>query len=420
MQDRHASSTDNPAGADDRSAPEKISGRLSVTAVDTPKVSRWLAHVFTFLCVMGAAVSAELARIHVFVHTDPSYHSVCAVSEGVNCETVALSPYAVFLGLPVAVWGIVGYLVMAALAFSGMGKRRSHPAWPWGLLFGLAGFSVLTSAILAFISATRIASLCLFCTCSYGISAGSLAIALVAWRQSRARMIDLLLLDGKALLRHPLLGVGSATAVLAILLALELFVPRYWQAPGWADLPRLHSGTDAHGHHFVGAERPQLTIVEFSDYECPHCRRAHKEARLLAAKYPDQVRLVHRHLPLDQACHPGLRVPFHEHACRFAEAAECAGLQGRFWEMNDALFSTQDKVKARNLDPMELAVRLGLDRGQFRQCLEGHATAPRIASDVRESMMRGLTGTPSFIIDEKLLPGWLSESDLAQRLHRTP
>ena len=77
------------------------------------------------------------------------------------------------------------------------------------------------------------------------------------------------------------------------------FVPSYWKTPGWSDLPTLASGNDERGHHWIGAADPRLTIVEFSDYECPHCRAAHKAIRVLAARHPEQIRLVHRHLPLD-------------------------------------------------------------------------------------------------------------------------
>ena len=68
---------------------------------------------------------------------------------------------------------------------------------------------------------------------------------------------------------------------------------------------------------------------------------------------------------------------------------------------------------------MELAVRIGLGRAQFQQCMDSHATAPRIAGDVQGSMARELSGTPSFIIGAALLPGWVSESDLAPRLRTT-
>ena len=120
------------------------------------------------------------------------------------------------------------------------------------------------------------------------------------------------------------------------------------------------------------------------------------------------------------ACHPGLRRPFHLRACLFAEAAECAGLQGRFWEMNDALFSIQESRKAVHVDPLELAVRLGLDRSEFKRCLDGHVTAERIARDVTESMQRGLTGTPSFLVGERLFTGRIPEAELEQLLVATP
>jgi uncharacterized membrane protein len=75
---------------------------------DAARPSSGLALVSAGLCLVGIAVSAELTRVHVFVHTDPDYHSLCAMSEGINCETVAISPYSVFAGLPVSVWGLAG------------------------------------------------------------------------------------------------------------------------------------------------------------------------------------------------------------------------------------------------------------------------------------------------------------------------
>jgi uncharacterized membrane protein len=173
------------------------------------------ALVFALLCLLGVAVSVELSRIHVFVHTDPSYHTLCAVSEAVNCETVAASPWAVFAGLPVSLWGVLGYLVMGILALWGWSKRRLHPAWPWGLLLLLSSFSVAVSAILGFISFTRIDSLCLFCMTSYAISLALLFVAVLATRTSHGRSVHLLGLDLKAAsararLLLPLALAGSA------------------------------------------------------------------------------------------------------------------------------------------------------------------------------------------------------------------
>jgi len=382
--------------------------------------SRWAMISFAVLSLLGVAVATELTRIHVFVHTDPRYHSVCAMSEGVNCETVAVSPYSVFAGLPVSVWGIAGYVVMGGLALWSLDKRRLHPTWPLGLLLVLTTFLIATSAVLAFISATRINSFCLFCMGSYAINTGLSIVSLIAWRQTRTHACGLVLDDVKALVARPLLLAVLAIGVAATLSALVSLVPSYWRTPGWSDLPKLASGRNQSGHHWIGAHDPKLTIVEFSDYECPHCRAAHKAMRSLAAKYPEQIRLVHRHLPLDMACHPGLGRPFHTRACIFAEAAECAGVQGRFWEMNDALFSIQETVKPKDVDPVELAVRLGLNRSDFKRCLESHATDGRIAVDIRESMSKKLIGTPSFLVGKRLFMGRIPEAELEQLLEARP
>jgi protein-disulfide isomerase/uncharacterized membrane protein len=381
--------------------------------------SRRKALVFALLCLLGVGVSVELSRIHIFVHTDPSYHSVCAMSEGVNCETVAASPWAVFAGLPVSLWGVLGYLTMGSLALWGASKRRLHTAWPWGSLLLLSGFATAVSAILATISFSRIDSLCLFCMTSYAINGVLLIVAILATRPSRGWPINLLGLDVRAALARPRLIVPLALVGLTAVVLLEVFVPPYWRTTGWSDLPRLASGIDEQGHHWIGAEKPALTIVEFSDYECPHCRAAHKSIRLAAAKFTDKVRLAHRHLPLDMACHPGIQRPFHARACLFAEAAECAGLQGRFWDMNDALFAIQERVKAQDVDPVDLAVRLGIDRGQFKRCLEKRETAQRVQEDLREAMQRRLDGTPTFIVGEKVFLGGLSEPGLAELLRGT-
>lgn len=376
--------------------------------------SRRTMHVFALLALVGVVVAAELTRIHVFVHTDPSYHSICAVSEGVDCETVAVSPYSVFAGLPVSVWGLLGYLVMGGLALSAVGARRPHPTWPLGLLLALSAFSVAISASLAYVSATRIDSLCLFCMGSYAVNAGLFAVGLVALRRSRASVAGLVLADAKALAARPRLFAATALCGVAALGALYGFVPSYWGTPGWSDLPGLPTGVDGEGRHWIGARSPRLTIVEFSDYECPHCRAAHRAVRALAAEHPERVRLVHRHLPLDRACNPGLRRPFHQRSCLFAEAAECAGREGRFWEMNDALFSIQESVRVADVDPVDLAVRLGLDRSEFERCLRRHATAERVAVDVREGLARGLRGTPSFLVGGRLFLGRIPEEALEE------
>lgn len=383
--------------------------------MSTAPASRALLVWFVSLCVLGLVVSTQLTRIHVLVHTDPSYHSICAVSEGVNCETVAESPYSVFLGLPVAVWGLIGYFVMGYVALTPLLERHPHSTWPWGILLVLANFAVAVSALLAYVAATRIRSLCLFCMASYLLNVALLITCAVAVRRTRASVIDLVHSDARLLLsKRAALGL-SLPAAAAVALPVT-FVPPYWSNPRLSDLTQVASGTNEQGHHWIGGTHSILTIVEFSDYECPHCRAAHRKLRSTIEAHPGEIRLIHRHLPLDASCNPSIGTPFHQYACIFAEAAECAGKQGRFWEMNDALFSIQEKTPASDVSPLDLAARLGLSRAEFQQCMDRHAMAPVIENDVREALGHDMQGTPTYLIDNKIYLGGVPESQLDQLL----
>ena len=380
------------------------------------KLSRWPLTVIALLSVLGLLASLELTQIHYLTHTDPGFHAACAVSEEVNCETVALSPFAVFSGIPVSIWGALGYTTIGLLALWGLLPWRLCSRWPVGLLAPITGLALVPTAVLATLSFSFIDSLCLYCMACYALNLALFATAVFDLRRAREQLADSFARDFSALLnRHRLLLVLSAGGALALLI-IQVAVPSYWKAAGWSDLPALPRGTDADGHHWIGAKRPTTTVVEFSDYECPHCRRAHKNARQLAAEFPRDVRVIHRHLPLDRACHPGLSRDFHRHACRLAFAAECAAEQERFWEMNDALFAVQDDMPAEDVDVVRLAVQLGLDRSRFKKCLETGLGRERVERDLADAMAQHLNATPTFIIGERHWTGQLPRSALVGAL----
>lgn len=98
----------------------------------------------------------------------------------------------------------------------------------------------------------------------------------------------------------------------------------------------------------AGDDATSLTIVEYSDHECPYCARAHAGLRAAVARRPD-IRIEHRNFPLDPSCNPAVRPPFHRDACALARAAICAGEQGRLRQMNDALYANRDLgARSRN------------------------------------------------------------------------
>ncbi len=369
------------------------------------------------ICLLGLGLAIELTRIHLFTHTDPNFHSICGLSDKVNCETVALSPYSVFLGLPVSVWGIIGYCVMGAFHLWGILGRRLNGFWPWGILLGLACVSCLTSITLGYIAVSRIDSVCIFCMSTYVLNALSMVIILVTYRQKRVPwgqfFTDMRDLFTRPLIALPVLVLGCSSFAVPM----ALMTP-YWGAPGWQGLLDLPHGEGPDGHFIGGTTDAPAQIIEFSDYECPHCRKSHRTLRQFVAEHPKEVRFIHRHLPLDQACNPKISRPFHLSACKLSTAAECAGQQGKFWEMNDALFMLQDSTKAQNIDLDDLAVRLALDRAQFAECMKTLPMA--VTNDISDGIERQVSGTPTFFLNGEKFLGFIPEERLNAAIRRQP
>lgn len=154
----------------------------------------------------------------------------------------------------------------------------------------------------------------------------------------------------------------------------------------------------------LGSPNAQVTIVEFSDFGCSFCAQFHKEVfPQLKAQYIDtgKVRFVYRDFPITQ---------LHPQAQRAAEAANCAGEQGKFWEYHNKLFSTQ-KAWQKGSDSADLfkeyAVNLDLDRVAFEMCLASGKFKTEIEEDFGDGKKYGVKGTPAFFIDGRMIEGYV-------------
>ncbi len=144
-----------------------------------------------------------------------------------------------------------------------------------------------------------------------------------------------------------------------------------------------------------GPDGAPVTIVEFSDYQCPYCAKAEGTVKdlLELEKYRGKVRLVYRDLPL----------PFHPLAPKAAEAAHCAGDQGKYWEMHDRLFAGQPKLEIADLKAY--ARELGLDQGRFDKCLDSGEKAKEVEANAKAGSEAGVRGTPAFFVNGRLISG---------------
>jgi protein-disulfide isomerase len=143
-----------------------------------------------------------------------------------------------------------------------------------------------------------------------------------------------------------------------------------------------------------GPEDAPITLVEFSDFECPFCVRVLPTIEQVQQAYGDQVRIVYRQFPLN-AIHPNAQLS--------AEASLCADAQGKFWEMHDAIFEARGKAGADRLKTM--ASDLGMDSDLFGTCLDSGEFRGQVAADVEAGRQAGVTGTPALFINGRFLSG---------------
>lgn len=150
----------------------------------------------------------------------------------------------------------------------------------------------------------------------------------------------------------------------------------------------------------LGSDEAPVTIVEFSDYQCPFCKKHFTGAfATLKASYIDtgKVRYFFRDFPIDS---------IHPYARKAAEAAHCAGDQGKFWEMHDVMFTNQGALKPDNLRDFARTMQLELDA--FNACLDGGKYAQTVGTDVTAGSAAGVTGTPGFFIGKSRKDGMIS------------
>ncbi|MBP2706393.1 Na+/H+ antiporter NhaA [Microbispora sp. RL4-1S] len=253
------------------------------------------------------------------------------------------------LGKPI---GIVGSSWLVT-RFSG---GRVRPPVGWAAVTGggtIAGIGFTVSLLIATLAFTGSQ----LEEAKFGILAAALCASLLTWIVGRVTAMLPPKVKARALL-------GTAESII------DLAVP-----------------VEPERDHLRGPQEAPVTIVEYGDFECPYCGQAEPVVRELLAGF-SEIRYVWRHLPLHDV-HPSAQLA--------AEASEAAAEQGAFWEMHDTLLDHQGELMVPHL--LAYAEDLGLDVGRFRQDLDTHIGAARIAEDINSADLSGVSGTPTFFIN---------------------
>jgi len=369
--------------------------------------------LLVLLAALAVADGVYLTLVHLDYETGrESASSACHAFSASGCSVTA-GRFGALFGVPVATIGSAGALTTAVLGAIAW-RRRDRPRDSMrALILGLALASVAVSLLMATFSVLE-GSFCPFCVAWYGLN---LALAGAAW-MARDRGLGIAATIDEAFGPQAMIAVvvfgtalGCATAVHHRIRGAR-FEERQREllarAPEiGAELAATMRSTprrdlDLEGLPAQGSPSPTVHIVEFSDFQCPFCRKLWDSLETYLEDSPHAVRVYFVNYPLDQSCNPGAG-DMHPQACEAARASICAHAQGKFWAYGSELFEHQSALGRADL--VDHAKAVGLDTAAFEACLEDPKTHERLARDIALGERLELRATPTIYINGYELQG---------------
>lgn len=373
-------------------------------------------------CVIGAVISlistSQYLRIHNKGLEEKSY---CSISELVDCDTVSASSYATFAKVPVAWMGFLMYFSIGSLALFCAASKRNRKA-TLAVAWFLSIFSVLYSIHMGYVLFYVLQMICIDCIVMYIIN---FLIMFMLWWAMGVGVRRIMSFAKNYLLalfgRPSQLGFKPRPVTHAIILGLIFGV-------GW--LTMYSKVLSAHGKQRIPLEDmmkaynaqslydikvdPQwpmwgnpdakVTIVEYSEFECPFCRLSAYNFRPYLQEFKKDIRYYFVHYPLDNKCNPYLNYPMHPKSCMVAEAAVCAQKQGHFWSFHDELFRLKRNLNKANV--LKLAKEEKMNLAEFNKCWDSPQTKEQVLKDIEDGYRIHIRGVPAIFINGKKLKYW--------------
>lgn len=372
-----------------------------------------------FTAALGLIIAAYGIYHHRLVtalgHTD----AFCNINGIFNCDAVATSAYSRFLTIPWAVWGAAFYftvLVLLTCSFKRFGKRQEHLlAYTICVLSG-----GLVTGILAYISFNLLKIGCLVCIATYAVNLLQLGLV---YRGHKRKYIDFTAVNFKSASTALVsVAIGFAVVLTAYNIIGERGAPKteiaqpaahehdsdsYEKAPV-NDIPITYNAFSGLGEDYrKGPDDAKAKIVIFSDFQCPACRNVSDLLEEIYQSNPGKVLVIYRNYPLDQACNGAVRHKMHEHACKLAVMARCAGRYGKFWPFHDIAFAKQSELSDGS--EMQWATQVGLSSDQIKSCETDKSIQAKIREDIDIGNKLNIQGTPSVYVNGRLFKGSFQE-----------
>jgi uncharacterized membrane protein/protein-disulfide isomerase len=362
---------------------------------------------------LGLVASSASSYVHYKLMTDPGYSSFCDVNSSVNCAQAYLSPYGSFWGVPVALAGVFFFVLILLLA--GVGGRpastvrESIPAY----IFALSTVGLAFILYLGWASYVQLKTFCVLCATTYVavitlfiISGGATTFPMTTLPRRAPRDLRALVSSPIALVLG-LLFVAGAGSVIA-------YFPRETATPAAQAPAPLVPLTDQQRADLekwwlvqptvslpIPSGGAKVTVVGFSDFQCPHCRHAHETYRGVVAKYAGnhQVLFLFKHFPLEGECNANALNGNHFAACEAAAAVVMARATGKAEPLTDWLYEKQATLTPAAVRQAAQSIGGIADfNGGYARALE------EVKTDSSLGGLVGVTSTPTFFINDHRLP----------------
>ncbi len=358
------------------------------------------------LSSIGTMVSIWQTRLfHVTRSGMSDGHSFCNIGQTFDCTAIEMSPYSEFLGgFPLSGFAIAGYLLILILSLYGFSETLRKNIRTLLLVF--TSIAVLFSLAYLAIMLGKIGKLCIIC-----LGVDVINFALLGLTVSLPRADDEYI-PAKRLNFTQFIGAGVISLVVAFMLTKATNPHDGMKKEDMNDIVESVLSTPVTPLEIpadvptIGNPNASITVVKFSDFQCPACKMAANAIHPLLKRYPNDIKFAFVNFPLDMGCNPQIKNKMHEFACEAATIAICANQQGKFAETYDILFEKQKEFEAGNIADL-LSTIPSLDLNKLKECMKLPSTVEKIQRDVSLAQKSKIQSTPTFFINGKKLEGGL-------------
>ncbi|PIT98635.1 MAG: hypothetical protein COT74_13085 [Bdellovibrionales bacterium CG10_big_fil_rev_8_21_14_0_10_45_34] len=378
---------------------------------------------FAYGALLGGLLTQTYLTYHFFAirFGRLAEKSVCNINATFNCDAVAASEYSELFGAPISLWSVWIHVALLVLMMAAQFDENEVTARRKARLsvYG-AGFIAILSVIMGSISFFKLGALCIFCLMAYGFSflLFGFVFAAIDFKRTGSEILT----DLKSLLLFRKSAAGLEASLLVAIPIVTFITADMVQKSVAKGLPVITSQSlqewrsneemqfSQRGLVKGDTKDPKMTIVEFADFQCIHCKMAGPTLDAFVNSRP-HVLLIFKGFPLDPQCNPNMeggQSGGTSRSCTLARMVWCADKQGRGWQAHDWVFDNFGAPESS--DAVIMAKELALNEKQLLECLQSDDSLEGIIEIAREGKM--VRGTPTILVNGKVLPSGQSMTTL--------